>query len=76
MERFDALHKKDQDRIRNKFYCGQAILEYIDLEFVEFNDRYFDAIMSLKKTDSEKMHGMKRKYEQQGGRDAKRVRWS
>lgn len=69
---FGALAKADKDRIRNRFACGQAEVEYVDLEFEAFNGAYFDEMLRLKEDDERQAAAKKRKLEDQDGGQAKK----
>lgn len=48
---FDELSKADRNRVQSAYDNGKGKVEYLQLEFIEFNQKYFDALIKLKEED-------------------------
>lgn len=71
---FDSLPKRAKNKLRRTFNCGHERVEYIQLEFVTFNHKYFNAMLQLEKEEDGQAATKKRKHRDQseGGREAKK----
>ncbi|EKM58922.1 uncharacterized protein PHACADRAFT_191228 [Phanerochaete carnosa HHB-10118-sp] len=67
---YRSLSRRNRDHIIDLYSQGKVQVQYLHLEFVKFNQDYFNALIDLKIQDETKHASNKRKRESSGGRGA------